>query len=64
MLSREYGEYVAPVEPGYDFSVAVDLEDLPAEKGGINSSSPGDSEAKMINRSSRCFGAKVRALEA
>lgn len=33
VLNREYGQYVAPPEPGYDFSVAVDLEDLPAEKG-------------------------------
>lgn len=33
VLNREYGEYVAPPEPGYDFSVLIDLENLPAEKG-------------------------------
>lgn len=33
VLQREYGEYVVPPEPGYDFSVMVDLENLPAEKG-------------------------------
>lgn len=33
VLNREYGEYVVPPEPGYDFSVLVDLENLPAEKG-------------------------------
>jgi actin related protein 2/3 complex subunit 2 len=33
VLQREYGEYVAPVEPGYDFSVMIDLEQLPAAKG-------------------------------
>lgn len=33
VLNREYGEYVAPVEPGYDFSILIDLENLPAEKG-------------------------------
>lgn len=33
VLQREYGSYVAPIEPGYDFSVMVDLENLPADKG-------------------------------
>lgn len=32
VLNREYGEYVVPPEPGYDFSVTVDLDNLPAEK--------------------------------
>lgn len=32
VLNREYGPYVAPTEPGYDFSIVVDLEQLPAEK--------------------------------
>ncbi|KAK7744897.1 Arp complex subunit [Cytospora paraplurivora] len=32
ILNREYGEYVVPAEPGYDFSIVVDLENLPAEK--------------------------------
>ncbi|PHH61497.1 hypothetical protein CDD81_344 [Ophiocordyceps australis] len=32
VLRREYGDFLAPVEPGYDFSVMVDLENLPAEK--------------------------------
>lgn len=35
VLNREYGEYVVPPEPGYDFSVLVDLENLPAEKGTL-----------------------------
>jgi actin related protein 2/3 complex subunit 2 len=34
VLNREYGPYVVPPEPGYDFSIVVDLENLPAEKGG------------------------------
>jgi actin related protein 2/3 complex subunit 2 len=33
VLRREYGPYVTSPEPGYDFSVLVDLESLPAEKG-------------------------------
>jgi len=33
VLRREYGQYVVPPETGYDFSVLVDLENLPAEKG-------------------------------
>lgn len=33
VLEREYGPYVAPTEPGYDFSVQVDLESLPETKG-------------------------------
>ncbi|KAI5926132.1 Arp2/3 complex [Camillea tinctor] len=32
VLQREYGPYVVPPEIGYDFSVLVDLENLPAEK--------------------------------
>lgn len=36
VLNREYGEYVVSPEPGYDFSVTVDLENLPAEKGMLN----------------------------
>jgi actin related protein 2/3 complex subunit 2 len=32
VLNREYGSYVVPPEPGYDFSIVVDLENLPAEK--------------------------------
>ncbi|KAI1634945.1 Arp2/3 complex [Biscogniauxia mediterranea] len=32
VLQREYGPYVVPPEVGYDFSVLVDLENLPAEK--------------------------------
>lgn len=33
VLQREYGDYVHPVEPGYDFSVLVDLDNLPPTKG-------------------------------
>lgn len=35
VLQREYGQYVVPPEAGYDFSVLVDLENLPAEKGSF-----------------------------
>lgn len=34
MLEREYGPYVVAPESGYDFSVQIDLEDLPEERGG------------------------------
>ncbi|KAK4131741.1 P34-Arc-domain-containing protein [Trichocladium antarcticum] len=30
VLNREYGPYVVAPEPGYDFSILVDLENLPA----------------------------------
>lgn len=33
VLTREYGNYVVDTEAGYDFSVLVDLENLPASKG-------------------------------
>lgn len=33
VLRREYGQYVTSPESGYDFSVLVDLESLPADKG-------------------------------
>jgi actin related protein 2/3 complex subunit 2 len=33
VLEREYGNYITDTEPGYDFSLRVDLEDLPADVG-------------------------------
>ena len=36
VLNREYGPYVVAPEPGYDFSVEVDLENLPADKGQLS----------------------------
>lgn len=33
VLEREYGPYVVAPESGYNFSVQVDLESLPEEKG-------------------------------
>jgi actin related protein 2/3 complex, subunit 2 len=33
VLEREYGSYIVAPEPGYDFSIQVDLENLPAEQG-------------------------------
>lgn len=32
VLQREYGSYIVNPEPGYDFSVEIDLENLPAEE--------------------------------
>lgn len=32
VLEREYGSYIVAPEPGYDFSVLIDLENLPAEQ--------------------------------
>ena len=34
-LEREYGPYITEPENGYDFSVQVDLDNLPAEKGRV-----------------------------
>lgn len=33
VLEREYGPYVVAPESGYNFSVQIDLESLPEEKG-------------------------------
>lgn len=33
VLEREYGPYIVAPEQGYDFSVQVDLENLPSEQG-------------------------------
>lgn len=33
VLKREYGPYVVAPEPGYDFSIVVDLESLPESEG-------------------------------
>ncbi|KAL2110623.1 hypothetical protein VUR80DRAFT_927 [Thermomyces stellatus] len=32
VLQREYGDYVIAPEPGFDFSVMIDLENLPSEQ--------------------------------
>jgi len=34
VMEREYGPYVVAPESGYNFSVQVDIETLPDEKGG------------------------------
>ncbi|KAF2001143.1 P34-Arc-domain-containing protein [Amniculicola lignicola CBS 123094] len=34
VLEREYGQYIVAPENGYDFSVQVDLENLPADQEG------------------------------
>jgi len=33
VLEREYGPYIVAPESGYDFSVQVDLDDLPEDQG-------------------------------
>jgi actin related protein 2/3 complex subunit 2 len=33
VLEREYGPYIVAPENGYDFSVQVDLENLPEDQG-------------------------------
>ena len=33
VLEREYGQYIVEPENGYNFSVQVDLNDLPADGG-------------------------------
>jgi actin related protein 2/3 complex subunit 2 len=33
ILQREYGPFIVEPESGYDFSVIVSLDDLPAEQG-------------------------------
>lgn len=33
VLEREYRQYIVTPEAGYDFSVLIDLEDLPAAPG-------------------------------
>lgn len=34
-LEREYGPYIVAPENGYDFSIQIDLENLPEEQGTI-----------------------------
>jgi hypothetical protein len=33
VLEREYGPYIVAPESGYDFSVQIDLENLPEDQG-------------------------------
>lgn len=35
VLRREYGPYVVDPEAGYDFSIVLDLENLPATQGAF-----------------------------
>jgi actin related protein 2/3 complex subunit 2 len=36
ILEREYGPYIVAPESGYDFSVLVDLDNLPEDQGTFN----------------------------
>lgn len=36
VLEREYGPYIVSPESGYDFSIQIDLENLPADQGSLN----------------------------
>ena len=36
VLEREYGPYIVAPESGYDFSVQVDLDNLPGDQGEDN----------------------------
>lgn len=36
VLEREYGPYIVEPESGYDFSVLVDLDNLPEDQGRNN----------------------------
>jgi actin related protein 2/3 complex subunit 2 len=36
VLEREYGPYIVAPESGYDFSVQVDLDNLPEDQGIVN----------------------------
>ena len=38
VLEREYGQYIVSPEAGYDFSVQVDLENLPGDAGWLPNS--------------------------
>lgn len=35
ILEREYGPYIVAPESGYDFSVLVDLDNLPEDQGNF-----------------------------
>ena len=35
VLEREYGPYIVAPESGYDFSIQLDLENLPADQGSL-----------------------------
>lgn len=35
VLEREYGPYIVAPESGYDFSVQVDLDNLPEDQGTV-----------------------------
>ena len=35
VLEREYGPYIVSSEAGYDFSIQIDLSDLPTDQGGL-----------------------------
>lgn len=40
VLEREYGPFIVAPESGYDFSVQVDLENLPEDQGTLARSTP------------------------
>lgn len=48
MLQREYGPYITAPEAGYDFSVLLDLENLPSDPGRYVSPAKAPSQANFI----------------
>ena len=46
VLEREYGDYIVAPESGYDFSIQIDLENLPSDAG--QSSRQADWELQLI----------------
>lgn len=55
VLQREYGQYVVSPETGYDFSVLVDLENLPAEKGEQSRTPLGYWDNRSLDADMGCF---------
>lgn len=35
LLQREYGDYIVDAESGYDFSIQIEYDKLPANKGSV-----------------------------
>ena len=55
VLEDKYGPYIVPPEAGYDFSIVVDLENLPAEQGQFLQRAYHQRETKIsvVNRAQR-----------
>lgn len=64
VLEREYGPYIVAPESGYDFSIQIDLENLPTDPGQSNRQGDDECQLRRQRRGTRGPSTKSGSVEA